>query len=225
MDTVENIRAKFVALRVKNSTIKDKTGVEVLELIGAQFIADQDRIFGKLNVDYAERELAWYKSMSRNVHDLPPPVPKIWLAAATPKGEINSNYGWAIWSPDNFSQYDNVLKELQRDPNSRRAQMIYTRPSMWMDYNRDGMSDFMCTTAVQYFIRNGKLITYVTMRSNDVVFGYKSDLHWQKHVSAELLKGLPGITQGSIIWNVASLHVYSRHFELIDECIQHYTGD
>jgi thymidylate synthase len=100
--------------------------------------------------------------------------------------------------------------------------MIYTRPEMWLDYCKDGMSDFMCTNNVQYFIRNNQLITSVYMRSNDAVFGYNNDFAWQKHVRDKLIDDLETDTEiryepGPIYWNVGSLHVYERHFNLIDE--------
>ena len=52
------------------------------------------------------------------------------------------------------------------------------------------------------------------MRSNDVVFGYKNDYAWQKHVLDMLAADL-FVEPGEIYWNAGSLHVYSRHFHLI----------
>jgi thymidylate synthase len=82
------------------------------------------------------------------------------------------------------------------------------------------MSDFMCTNAVQYLIRDGKLHALVYMRSNDAVFGYKNDYAWQKYVLQQLLNDLNNnwmnLEEGNIYWNVASMHVYERHFHLID---------
>ena len=92
--------------------------------------------------------------------------------------------------------------------------MIYTRPSIWKEYNKDGMNEFICTDAVQYFIRNDKLVAHVRMRSNDAVFGYKGDFAWQKHVQNKLANDL-GIAVGDLIWTAGSLHIYSRHFHLI----------
>ena len=92
--------------------------------------------------------------------------------------------------------------------------MIYTRPNMWLDYNHNGRSDFMCTNTVQYMIRDGVLIAVVQMRSNDVVFGYRNDYAWQDHV-VKLLATALGIKQTKIIWHVGSLHVYERHFKMV----------
>jgi thymidylate synthase len=93
--------------------------------------------------------------------------------------------------------------------------MIYTRPSIWKEFNRDGMSDFICTDSVQYFVRNGSLIADVRMRSNDVVFGYKNDKAWQDHVHQKLASDL-GIPVGPMIWHAGSLHVYERHWHLVN---------
>lgn len=93
--------------------------------------------------------------------------------------------------------------------------MIYNRPTMWRDYNAWGRSDFMCTNAVQYLIRNGQLDAVVQMRSNDLIFGYKGDRFWQKYVLERLAADL-GVPAGRIIWQVGSAHVYERHFYLVD---------
>jgi thymidylate synthase len=211
---VSDIRQHFVDELASGNFVTDKTGVKTIEMIGATFEADEPTIFGKVNQDYVDRELAWYKSKSLSVYDIPAPVPEIWKQVADENGYVNSNYGWCIWSDDNYGQYWKVLNELRENPNSRRAVMIYTRPTMWYDYNFNGMSDFMCTNAVQYMIRDDELIAVVQMRSNDVVFGYRNDYAWQDHV-VKLLGAALGITKTKIIWHVGNLHVYERHFDKV----------
>jgi len=212
---VQDIREQFKIELAHENFVTDKSGVNMLEIRSACFIADEPSIFGKVNEEYVKRELEWYKSMSLNVNDIPGGAPAIWELVSDEEGYINSNYGWCIWSRQNFNQYHRVFEELWNNPQSRRAVMIYTRPSMWDEYNTDGMSDFMCTNAVQYMIRDGELEAVVQMRSNDVVFGYKNDYAWQKHV-LDMLANQLNVKSGKIYWNAGSLHVYSRHFNLID---------
>jgi thymidylate synthase len=212
---VEDIRNHFIDELLESRFVTDKTGVKTIEMIGATFEADEPTIFGEVNEDYIQRELDWYKSMSLYVDDIPGITPAIWQQVADRGGKINSNYGWAIYHKDNHLQYANVLNELTFSPNSRRAVMIYTRPTMWADYNRDGMSDFMCTNTVQYMIRDGQLVAVVQMRSNDVVFGYRNDYAWQKHVADTLTADLGLTKEPKIIWHVGSLHVYERHFDKV----------
>lgn len=217
---VKDIREHFKSALAAGNFVNDKTGVKTIELVGASFLADEDAIFGEVNWDYVRREIEWYDSQSLKVADIRGGIPKIWQMVASKNGEINSNYGWAIYSSKNHKQYWSVMLELLANPNSRRAVMIYTRPSMHSEYNRDDMSDFMCTNAVQYMIRNDNLHAVVQMRSNDVVFGYKNDRAWQHEVMNRLLddlnmKGDCRYGMGTLTWQVGSLHVYERHFDLI----------
>ena len=214
MLTVRDIQTELYNKLLNQEFVIDKTGVKTVEIMNASFLADKEAIFGTVNEDYVERELQWYLSQSLNVNDIPEPVPAIWKAVATPDGRINSNYGWCIFSKENGDQYNNVMGQLSINPDSRRATMIYNRPSMHLDYNKDGMSDFMCTNAVQYLVRDGEVHALVYMRSNDAVFGYKNDYAWQKYVLDKLANDIR-IPAGNIYWNVASLHVYERHFDLI----------
>lgn len=217
INSIHDIRDEFKRLISECEFVIDKTGSKTVEIIGAQFIADEDSIFGTVNEEWNNRELNWYKSMSLNVNDIEAPVPAVWQSVSSKEGiqgRINSNYGWCVWSQENGSQYDNVVTELKRNPDSRRGQMIYTRPTMHTDWNKDGMSDFMCCSNTVHHIRLGQLVTNVYFRSNDAVFGYKGDYHWMKHVHENLANDL-NIEPGNIIWNAASLHVYERHFKFI----------
>lgn len=212
--TVSDIRQEFFRLLEKEEYVIDKTGCKMLEIRSASFLMDEDSIFGTVNWDYVRREIEWYDSMSLNVNDIPGGTPAIWKQVATPAGFINSNYGRCIYHEDYHNQYDHVLEELKKNPDSRRGVMIYNRPSMWVEYNRDGMSDFCCTAHHQYFIRDGLLESHVVHRSSDVVFGVKNDAAWARCVQERLATDL-GVTPGDLYWNAGSLHVYSRHFHLV----------
>ena len=213
---VSDIRDFFIGELVNEAFTTDKTGVKTIELIGASFLADQPAIFGTPSDDYINAELDWYLSGSTNIYDIyvDQDPPKAWEYSANRHGEINSNYGRLIFSDIYYRQYDNVLTELLENPDSRRACMIYNRPSIWTEFNENGKSDFICTNAVTYYIRNDELQCVVQMRSNDVVFGYKNDYAWQQYVLNTLAKDL-GVKPGSITWQVQNLHVYERHFHLV----------
>lgn len=213
-DSIKDIRTAFV-IKLQS---RDLTETNTLEIVGASFCADAPAIFGTVSENYAQRELLWYKSRSLRVEDIPGITPKIWENISSTKGEINSNYGELVFG--NYDQYNHVLQTLFDDKNSRRAVAIYTRPTMHTDFEKDGMQDFICTNAVHYEIRDNKLHVVVQMRSNDAVFGYKNDYIWQRYIQTQLLGELmpkyPLLEAGNIIWQVASLHIYERHFYLVD---------
>jgi thymidylate synthase len=228
MTAVRDIRQFFIDELNDEAYTIDKTGQKTIELIGASFIADEPAIFGTPNQEYIDAEIAWYVSQSTNIYDIHKEsgadAPAAWKYTANPHGEINSNYGHLVWSDKYFNQYGNVLDELLHNPDGRRASMIYNRPSIWMEYNENGKSDFICTNAVTYYIRDNLLHSVVQMRSNDVIFGYKNDYAWQRHLMQRLVEDYNGlnmydkgdhIEEGHIIWQVQNLHVYERHFHLV----------
>lgn len=220
MKNVQEIKSQFKSLLKNQEFTIDKSGVKTLEILGESYLADEDVIFGTLNTDYANRELEWYLSESLNVNDIPEGAPVIWKQVSSKDGLINSNYGWCIFSNENGFQYANALLELLSFKDSRRALMIYTRPSMWNDYNKDGMSDFMCTSTVHVLIRNDTLIYIVNQRSCDAVYGYKNDMFWHRYVYEKLFNDLSKyyhLKKSPIIHQVGSLHIYERHFKFLEQ--------
>lgn len=223
MKNIQQIRDIF-AEKYSNNEFFYPKDQKTVEIINASFIVDDSYIFSLPNPEYLKQESDWYSTQSLNINDIPGNIPKIWKQVASPEGLINSNYGYLVYNEGNFAQFDSVLQTLTQDKNSRRAIMIYTRPSIQQEYDKDGMSDFICTNTVQYFIRDDKLITSVSMRSNDAIFGFRNDCFWQDcvsfHLLFELQKVYPSVTMGTMYWNVGSLHIYEPQFYLIDHYIK-----
>ena len=215
---ISEIQTYFIQeLKNENFTI-DKTGAKTIELIGASFYADEGAIFGKPNYEYIDRELDWYESQSTNINDIygsDREPPEAWQYSANALGEINSNYGLLVFGEKYYEQFEHVVQELKTNPDSRRASMIYNRPSIWKEYNENGKNDFICTNAVTYYIRDNKLHATVQMRSNDVIFGYRNDWAWQRFMMEEVMHELELDELGDMIWQVQNLHVYERHFHLV----------
>ena len=123
------------------------------------------------NLDYAKAEWAWYLSGDRNIKklgELYGKVPAIWKRMADENGEVNSNYGWQ-WERNR--QLDNMVELLSEDPNTRQACIsIYDGKE-----KREYANDTPCTYAVQFTIVNNRLDMCVTMRSNDLWYGFCND--------------------------------------------------
>lgn len=219
MKTVSDIRQLIIDKYRNEDFVIDRTGAKTIELIGESFLADEKFVIREANEDYIQRELEWYKSQSLYVEDIPGDTPQIWKDIADKDGKINSNYGWCIFSEENGNQYKNVINELRENPNSRRATMIYNRPSMHTDFNANGMNDFVCTYANTFYIRDGKLISHYIMRSTDAVFGYNNDVAWAKYVQKLLAADL-SVEVGDLIWTSSNFHVYERHFKFIEKLIE-----
>lgn len=235
MQRVKDIRTHFInELENERFTI-DRTGQLTIEIIGANFIADEPAIFGKPSKEYIDAEIKWYESCSTNINDIHGAMkspPAAWIGAADEYGNVNSNYGHLLFTEKYFKQFDRAFDELWKNPDSRRAQMVYNRPSVWVEFNEGGKSDFICTNAQTFYIRDGSLHMASQMRSNDVVFGYKNDYAWAQYLMDKFIDRwnieaninntvttsgdpIPIIKKGLLFWQVMNLHVYERHFNLV----------
>jgi thymidylate synthase len=222
--TVADIRQFFIDELNDEAFTIDKTGQKTIEILGASFVADQPSIFGEPNEAYIKQEIDWYESQSTNINDIygeERDAPAAWKYAADKHGNINSNYGKLVFSEEYYNQFQSAAFELDRNRDTRRATMVYNRPSIWTEYNKGGMSDFICTNAVTYYIREDMVHAVVQMRSNDVVFGYKNDYAWQRYMMAKVadmynkLNPFDEVAPGLLFWQVQNLHVYERHFNLV----------
>lgn len=195
-------------------------GLKTVELLNwtAQFNCKGEGIINlpsfKTSTKYVEAELKWYDSGTAKAEYISN-FAQLWDNIQDERGFVNSNYGQLIYSPQNCNQYDNVLKELRKDEQSRRAVMVYCPPHI----HYTGGNDYVCTMYVSYTVRSGFLHAFVSMRSSDLRFGIVgADLAWQVFVLKKLAADLR-VKPGNVNWHSVSLHLYERHFGAIDEAI------
>jgi len=133
-------------------------------------IIDQDRNW---KLDYAEAEWQWYLTGRPNIKmlgEIYGKVPEIWKRMANEEGYVNSNYGYQ-WQRNN--QLDNVIAMLKANPRTRQATVsIYDGKEI---DNGTYQHDTPCTYAIQFTIIGQKLNMCVTMRSNDLWYGFCND--------------------------------------------------
>ena len=121
--------------------------------------------------NYAEAEWQWYLSGNRNISELGRlygKTPEIWKRMADDKGNVNSNYGWQ-WQRND--QLYKVVSMLRNNNNTRQAAISIYDAKEISNYT----NDTPCTYAVQFTIINGRLDMCVTMRSNDLWYGFCND--------------------------------------------------
>jgi thymidylate synthase len=111
------------------------------------------------------------------------------------------------YGPKIVAQLRYVIETLQKDPDSRQAIL-----SLW-ERNPRPSKDVPCTSLFQFMIRDGKLNLYVTMRSNDIIFGSHYDVPSFALIQLVVASCL-GIPAGTLFHTANSLHLYEQHFEL-----------
>jgi len=157
------------------------------------------------NLKYAEAEWEWYLSGSPYVEELGNlygKVPAIWERMADNNGLVNSNYGYQ-W--ERGYQLDKVVQQLKDNPNTRKAAISIYDGKEINKYSKDTP----CTYAVQFTVVNNRLQMCVTMRSNDLWFGFCND----QYCFSELMKVVAqrtGYELGSYFHFAHNLHLYER---------------
>ena len=154
--------------------------------------------------DYAEAEWQWYLSEDRNVSKLGEiygKVPEIWKRMADQNGRVNSNYGWQ-WKRND--QIDMIVQMLKQNPDTRQACVSIYDGKEISDY----AFDTPCTYAIQFTIVNDRLDMCVTMRSNDLWYGFCNDQYQFSKLQEMVSKRLK-IETGAYYHFAHNMHLYN----------------
>jgi len=167
-----------------------------------RLIKNRERKWSEL---YAEAEWEWYMTGDPSVKalgDIYGKVPEIWKRMADHKGQVNSNYGYQ-WERNR--QLDNVVEMLSQNPDSRRACISIYDGKEICDY----AFDTPCTYAIQFTILNGRLDMCVTMRSNDLWYGFCND-QFQFSLLQEMVSDRLEIETGVYYHFAHNMHLYNN---------------
>ena len=171
-------------------------------------ISDSNKLVRGWKEHYAEAEWQWYISGDKKVKklgDIYGKVPEIWKRMADDRGYVNSNYGWQ-WKRQN--QIDYVINLLKENPKTRRAAISIYDAKEHHEYKHDTP----CTYAVQFTIVGQKLNMCVTMRSNDLWYGFCNDQYCFSKLQ-ELVATETGLLIGSYYHFAHNLHLYDNIIE------------
>jgi thymidylate synthase len=158
----------------------------------------------KWNEEYAEAEWQWYLSGDPKIStlgDIYGKVPEIWKRMADPDGKVNSNYGYQ-WERN--GQLDMILETLKHNKDTRQACISIYDGKEISDY----AFDTPCTYAIQFTIVHGRLDMCVTMRSNDLWYGFCND-QYQFSKLQELMAFRLDIDTGVYYHFAHNMHLYN----------------
>lgn len=136
---------------------------------------------------------------------------------------VNSAYGDLIFKRKNmyeYSQYHWAFESLANDKDTRQSILHFNIPI----HQYEGNTDFVCTLTGMFMIRDNKLNLTVTMRSNDAILGLPTDIPFfctlLQQMYFHLTPIYPELEMGTYKHKVHSMHVYERHFDLINEMLE-----
>ena len=224
------ITSDDMVLALNDAPVDPRTGNKVV--YSASWVATNNSMMGKVNEDWVRRELAWFNSGSDKLEDMEGPVPKLFQACAgsDPEQRVNSAYGHILFdSRATSSLYARILNTLIYEGlETRHAVAIISDRDVHKMAKLHGRNDFICTNALNIMVdADNHLHIIAQMRSMDAVFGYRADYSMWDSLMERLLSDLEGlrlagltsqypVTRGDITFQVANLHVYPRHLELLE---------
>ena len=163
------------------------------------------------SIEYLLGEMLWYWT-GRNDVAFISKFSKFW-SKISDDGETNrSAYGDIVFNRYGFDQVQQVIKILKADPNSRRALINFNVPNT----KRLETKDEICTIALVFELREGKLDCTCIMRSNDIWLGVPYDVVFFTSLQRHIADGL-GVAYGKYTHYAVSLHAYERNLADIRE--------
>lgn len=172
---------------------------------------------------YIAAELVWYFT-GRNDVEFISRFAKFWEHIDNGDGTVNSAYGNLIFTEKNqhnINQYQWALDSLIKDKDSRQAILHFNKPN----HQRQGNKDFVCTLTGVFQIRDNRLNFTIDMRSNDLILGTPTDIAFfcmlQEQMLQHLSKYYPELEMGTYTHIVHSLHIYEKHFSLINDMLKY----
>lgn len=180
------------------------------------------------HVSYFVAESLWYLLGNDSI-DWIANYSSFWRNISDDGQTANSAYGARIFKPHDrvastlskeWTQWDYVIDELVKDPDSRRAVIHIRSPQDSLLASKD----VPCTLTLQFFLREDKIHMVVSMRSSDLILGMAYDVPaftlFQELLANQLSARLnKQIGLGEYTHTSNSLHIYQRHFDMVESII------
>jgi thymidylate synthase len=147
-------------------------------------------------------ELLWYLSGSNRLSFIEGYIPQYRQDAE--EGILHGAYGPRIHNMrGSINQLNNVVALLRDNPSTKRAVIqLFDASDIVQRYK-----EIPCTTALQFLIRDNRLVIVVTMRSNDAYKGLPHDVFCFSMIQ-EMLAARLEVEVGEYLHFAASMHVY-----------------
>jgi thymidylate synthase len=198
----------------------DRTGVGTRSIFGYQMRFDLSKGFPLLTTKRVHfrsvvYELFWFLTGNTNISYLQERGISIWNEWADDDGDLGPVYGkqWRYWEGPHGAQIDqieNVVRELRRNPNSRRLVVSAWNPA---DINRMRLPP--CHCLFQFYVSKGKLSCQLYQRSGDIFLGVPFNIASYALLTIIVAESC-GLKPGEFIHTLGDAHLYRNHVELAE---------
>ena len=200
----------------------DRTGTGTRSVFGHQMRFDLAAGFPlvttkKVHLKSIIYELLWFLRGDGNARWLQERGVTIWDEWANPDtGDLGPVYGvqWRSWpTPDggHIDQIAQVVDQLKTNPDSRRIIV-----SSWNVAELPRMALMPCHALFQFYVAEGRLSCQLYQRSADIFLGVPFNIA-SYALLTHMLAQQCDLQVGDFIWTGGDCHIYSNHFEQVQE--------
>lgn len=125
---------------------------------------------------------------------------------------VHGAYGFRWRQQFGVDQLDRLVRELRRDPSSRRAVLQMWDPAADLEKMENGGRDVPCNTTVFFDAKDGALSMTVCNRSNDAIWGAYGANAVHFSVLLEYMAAMVGLPVGKYHQVSNNLHAYLEKF-------------
>jgi len=202
----------------------DRTGTGTRSVFGYQMRFDLAQSFPllttkKLHLRSIIHELLWFLMGDTNIRYLRDNKVTIWDEWADADGNLGPVYGyqWRSWpTPDgkHIDQIAEVIKQIKSNPDSRRIMV-----SAWNVADIPKMALAPCHAFFQFYVADGKLSCQLYQRSADVFLGVPFNIASYALLTM-MVAQVCGLKAGDFVHTLGDAHIYSNHFDQVNEQLQ-----
>ena len=202
----------------------DRTGTGTKSVFGYQMrfnMADGFPLLTtkKVHLKSIIHELLWFLQGSTNVHYLQENGVRIWNEWAADDGELGPIYGyqwrsWPNYDGGHIDQIADVVEQIKHNPDSRRLIV-----SAWNVAQVPQMALPPCHMLFQFYVADGKLSLQLYQRSGDIFLGVPFNIA-SYALLLLMVAQVTGLEPGEYIHTLGDAHIYSNHFEQVNEQLQ-----
>ena len=199
---------------------RDRTGVGTIGIFGAQLRFDLAQGFPlvttkKVHTRSIIQELLWFLAGRTDNGWLTERGVTIWNEWADSDGNLGRVYGaqWCDWRTTDgrsVNQIDQVIAQLQRNPDSRRHIV-----SAWNVGEIDQMKLPPCHALFQFYVADGELSCQLYQRSADLFLGVPFNIASYAMLT-HMIAQVTGLRPGHFVHTFGDAHIYSNHLEQVD---------
>ena len=212
----------YVMVHGKNRT--DRTGVGTRSVFGYQwrhFMGDGFPLLTTKKVHWKSVvvELLWFLRGKTNNNDLLADGVTIWNEWARADGDLGPVYGKQWRDFGGVDQIQNLLRDIQKSPDSRRLIV-----SAWNPPDVPQMVLPPCHTLWQCRVDEGNLDLHLYARSIDSFLGLPFNIA-SYALLLSILAGLSRLQPGQLVISFGDLHIYQNHFKQVEEQLSRAPAD